>query len=149
MFNYKRHPLSQLNWKGGSNSSSSAQTSSSTTEASTTQSGSNNISVSNGGSVVVQSQDAGIIANAFNFAGGLISPLLNTVNEQAAQEHQTAQTALANEQSTGAAATQLAGTVASNAQLGSGGILENPVFIWGVVGVAAVFAIILLNRGNK
>lgn len=148
----KRHPLSITDFKGGSSSSSSATTTSQTQETSTTQefgSGSDNVAVSSGGgNVIVQSEDSGIIASAFNFAGSLVAPLLNTVNESAAAEHQTATNALTTAQSAQSAAFGQSNAVAANAQLGSGGILENPVFIWGVVGVAAVFAIILLNRGK-
>lgn len=146
----KRHPLSTTNFKGGSSSSSSATTTSETQETSITQdqSGSGNIAVSNGGSVIVQSQDAGIIANAFNFAGSLVQPLLNTVNESAAADHQIATNALSNAQTATTEAIGQSNSVAANAQLGQAGILENPVFIWGIVGAVGIVALIILSRGK-
>lgn len=146
----KQHPLSPTNFKGGGSSSTSqSQTSSTTTEASTTQSGTGNIAVSNGGTVVTTSEDSGIIASAFNFAGSLVEPLLSTVNEETAAEHQTATNALNNAQSAQQEAIGQSSSIAANAQLGYSGIFENPVFIVGVVAAIGLIAFISFsNRGR-
>ena len=148
LLNYSRHPLSQLNFKGGSESESDQQTSSTTTESSTTQGGSGQqISVSNGGTVVTD--DNATIENVLSFAGGVLDPIISDLNDAVAGAQQIAENSLnlaanatqaeAGTAASGAsAAANIAATAEQNAQLGYSGIFENPVFIIGAVAVVGL-----------